>query len=202
MADLQNSGDKITRIEGVFSGTLSWLCSKYDGTTAFSELVLEAQKMGFTEPDPREDLSGRDMQRKLLILARELGIELELDDISLSALMPGELALGSWEDFLNNKAQLDAFIEEHADTAKANNSVLRYTGLLDITKTEVIAKVGVTYVPNGNALANLTPGDNIFVINSKWYSDNALVIQGPGAGKEVTAAGVHSDLYWLVQNLK
>ena len=202
LADLQNSGDKITRIEGVFSGTLSWLCSKYDGTTAFSELVLEAQKMGFTEPDPREDLSGRDMQRKLLILARELGIELELDDISLSALMPGELALGSWEDFLNNKAQLDAFIEEHADTAKANNSVLRYTGLLDITKTEVIAKVGVTYVPNGNALANLTPGDNIFVINSKWYSDNALVIQGPGAGKEVTAAGVHSDLYWLVQNLK
>lgn len=202
LADLQNSGDKITRIEGVFSGTLSWLCSKYDGTRSFSELVLEAQKMGFTEPDPREDLSGRDMQRKLLILARELGVELELDDISLSALMPDELALGSWDDFLNKKAQLDAFIEEHAVTAKSKNSVLRYTGLLEITQGEVIAKVGIAYVPNGDALANLTPGDNIFVINSKWYSDNALVIQGPGAGREVTAAGVHSDLYWLVQNLK
>ena len=201
LADLQNSGDKITRIEGVFSGTLSWLCSKYDGSTAFSELVLEAQEMGFTEPDPREDLSGRDMQRKLLILARELGVELELDDISLSALMPDELALGSWDDFLNKKVQLDAFIEEHAAAAKAKNSVLRYTGLLEITNDKVIAKVGIAYVPNGNALVNLTPGDNIFVINSKWYNDNALVIQGPGAGREVTAAGIHSDLYWLVQNL-
>ncbi|WP_166419924.1 bifunctional aspartate kinase/homoserine dehydrogenase II [Pseudoalteromonas sp. Z1A8] len=202
LADLQNSGDKITRIEGVFSGTLSWLCSKYDGSTAFSELVLEAQEMGFTEPDPREDLSGRDMQRKLLILARELGVELELDDISLSALMPDELTLGNWDDFLNKKAQLDAFIEEHAAAAKAKNSVLRYTGLLEITNDKVIAKVGIAYVPNGNALVNLTPGDNIFVINSKWYNDNALVIQGPGAGREVTAAGIHSDLYWLVQNLK
>jgi bifunctional aspartokinase / homoserine dehydrogenase 2 len=202
LADLQNSGDKITRIEGVFSGTLSWLCSKYDGTVTFSELVLEAQKMGFTEPDPREDLSGRDMQRKLLILARELGLELELDDISLSALMPDELAHGSWDGFINKRAQLDTFIEQHAAAAKAKNSVLRYTGLLEVTHDKVIAKVGIAYVANGDALANLTPGDNIFVINSQWYSDNALVIQGPGAGKEVTAAGVHSDLYWLVQNLK
>jgi len=202
LADLQNSGDKITRIEGVFSGTLSWLCSKYDGSVAFSELVLEAQKMGFTEPDPREDLSGRDMQRKLLILARELGVELELGDISLSALMPVELARGSWDDFIDKKTKLDTFIEEHAAAAQAKNAVLRYTGLLEITCDKVVAKVGIAYVPNGDALANLTPGDNIFVINSKWYSDNALVIQGPGAGSEVTAAGVHSDLYWLVQNLK
>ncbi|KYL33281.1 bifunctional aspartate kinase/homoserine dehydrogenase II [Pseudoalteromonas agarivorans] len=202
LADLQNSGDKITRIEGVFSGTLSWLCSKYDGSVAFSDLVLEAQKMGFTEPDPREDLSGRDMQRKLLILARELGIELDLDDISLQALMPDELAQGSWGDFLANKDKLNAFIKHHADAANAQDAVLRYTGLLALDQGKVSAKVGITYAPKGDALANLTPGDNIFVINSQWYNENALVIQGPGAGKEVTAAGVHSDLYWLVKNLK
>ena len=202
LADLQNSGDKITRIEGVFSGTLSWLCSMYNGATAFSELLLEAQQMGFTEPDPREDLSGRDMQRKLLILARELGVELDLNDIALAPLMPDELALGSWDDFLANKHKLDTFIEEHARNAKLQNAVLRYTGLLSIEPDSVTAKVGLAYVTPNDALANLTPGDNIFVINSQWYSNNALIIQGPGAGKEVTAAGVHSDLYWLIKNLK
>ncbi|HIM95179.1 MAG TPA: aspartate kinase, partial [Gammaproteobacteria bacterium] len=98
LADLQNSGDRINRIEGVFSGTLSWLCSSYDGSVPFSDLVLQAQQMGYTEPDPREDLSGRDMQRKLLILARDLGLDLELDDIALTPLMPEALAIGSWQD--------------------------------------------------------------------------------------------------------
>ncbi len=107
LADLQNSGDSINRIEGVFSGTLSWLCSSYDGSVPFSDLVLQAQQMGYTEPDPREDLSGRDMQRKLLILARDLGLDLELDDIALTPLMPEALAAGSWQDFLANKQLLD-----------------------------------------------------------------------------------------------
>ena len=201
LADLQNSGDKITRIEGVFSGTLSWLCSSYDGSKAFSDLVLEAQALGFTEPDPREDLSGRDMQRKLLILARELGIELELNDISLTALMPDELSKGSWSDFLDNKASLDAFIQQHAQAAQQQSASLCYTGLLEFKNNKLNAKVGIAYVPKSEAVANLTPGDNIFVINTQWYNQNALVIQGPGAGKEVTAAGVHSDLYWLVKNI-
>ncbi|MEH6396359.1 bifunctional aspartate kinase/homoserine dehydrogenase II [Pseudoalteromonas sp.] len=202
LADLQNSGDSITHIEGVFSGTLSWLCSSYDGSVAFSDLVLQAQKMGYTEPDPREDLSGRDMQRKLLILARELGLTLELDEIGLTPLMPEQLAQGDWQSFLDNKKLLDDFIAEKAADAAKDNKVLRYTGALTIAEGKVTAKVGLAYATQGDALANLTPGDNIFVINSQWYSDNALVIQGPGAGKEVTAAGVHSDLYWLVQNLK
>ncbi|MGO2076083.1 MAG: bifunctional aspartate kinase/homoserine dehydrogenase II, partial [Pseudoalteromonas sp.] len=202
LADLQNSGDKITHIEGVFSGTLSWLCSSYDGSQPFSELVLEAQKMGFTEPDPREDLSGRDMQRKLLILAREVGLTLELDDIALTPLMPEQLAGGDWQSFLDNKDLLDTFVAEKAAAAKAKNEVLRYTGALSLINGKVAAEVGLVSVQKSDALANLTPGDNIFVINSQWYSDNALVIQGPGAGKEVTAAGVHSDLYWLVQNLQ
>ncbi|WP_372862524.1 bifunctional aspartate kinase/homoserine dehydrogenase II, partial [Pseudoalteromonas sp.] len=166
LADLQNSGDKITRIEGVFSGTLSWLCNSYDGSKAFSDLVLEAQALGFTEPDPREDLSGRDMQRKLLILARELGIELELNDISLSALMPDELSKGSWSDFLDNKASLDAFIQQHAQAAQQQNASLCYTGLLEFKNNKLNAKVGIAYVPKSEAVANLTPGDNIFVINT------------------------------------
>ena len=203
LTDLQHSGHKITQIEGVFSGTLSWLCSMYDGSKPFSDLVLEAQDMGFTEPDPREDLSGRDMQRKLLILARELGIELELADIALSPLMPEILSQGDWPSFIKNKAQLDVFIQTHAKKANQQNKVLRYTGSLAITAdNKVTAKVGLVYVAQETALANLTPGDNIFVINSQFYTSNALVIQGPGAGKEVTAAGIHSDLYWLLQKLK
>lgn len=202
LADLQNSGDTITHIEGVFSGTLSWLCSSYDGSVPFSDLVLKAQEMGFTEPDPREDLSGRDMQRKLLILARELGLTLELDDIGLTPLMPEQLAHGDWQSFLANKDLLDQFICEKAEQADKEGKVLRYTGALSIIDNKVTAKVGLAFATKGDALANLTPGDNIFVINSQWYSENALVIQGPGAGKDVTAAGVHSDLYWLVQNLK
>lgn len=202
LADLQNSGDTITRIEGVFSGTLSWLCSTYDGSRAFSDLVLEAQSLGYTEPDPREDLSGRDMQRKLLILARELGYELNMEDIALSPLMPDELGEGSWEDFISNKAKLDTFIALHAQNAQLQNAVLRYTGLLYLNNDVLTAKVGIAYVPMNEPVANLKPGDNIFVVNSKWYSQNALVIQGPGAGKAVTAAGIHSDLYWLVKNIK
>jgi len=202
LADLQNSGDSINRIEGVFSGTLSWLCSSYDGSVPFSDLVLQAQQMGYTEPDPREDLSGRDMQRKLLILARDLGLDLELDDIALTPLMPEQLAAGSWQDFLANKQLLDEFMTEKAAQAAAEGKVVRYTGAITLVDSKVQAQVGLVNVGKDDVLASLKPGDNIFVINSQWYTDNALVIQGPGAGKEVTAAGVHSDLYWLVNNLK
>ncbi|KPW03599.1 bifunctional aspartate kinase/homoserine dehydrogenase II [Pseudoalteromonas sp. P1-8] len=202
LADLQNSGDSINRIEGVFSGTLSWLCSSYDGSVPFSDLVLQAQQMGYTEPDPREDLSGRDMQRKLLILARDLGLDLELDDIALTPLMPEQLAAGSWQDFLANKQLLDEFMTEKAAQAAAEDKVVRYTGAITLVDGKVQAQVDLVNVGKDDVLASLKPGDNIFVINSQWYTDNALVIQGPGAGKEVTAAGVHSDLYWLVNNLK
>ncbi|MEC4091216.1 bifunctional aspartate kinase/homoserine dehydrogenase II [Pseudoalteromonas rubra] len=203
LADLQNSGDRVVRIEGVFSGTLSWLCSSFDGTSPFSELVLAAQEMGYTEPDPREDLSGRDMQRKLLILARELGLQLELDDIALEALMPETLAEGSWDTFLARKDELDVFYQQRQEAAQAADKVLRYTGALEIDASGTVhAKVGIAQVAQGSAIANLTPGDNIFVITTQWYEQNPLVIQGPGAGKEVTAAGIHSDLYWLTQQLR
>ncbi|CAH9055127.1 Bifunctional aspartokinase/homoserine dehydrogenase 2 [Pseudoalteromonas sp. CIP111854] len=203
LADLQHSGDRITHIDGVFSGTLSWLCSSFDGSQTFSSLVLEAQKMGYTEPDPREDLSGRDMQRKLLILARDIGLTLDLADIELEPLMPQELAQGSWDEFLTRREELDVFYEQQYQSALAQEKVLRYTGSLHVLESgKVKAKVGIAFVDKSSAIANLTPGDNIFVIKSVWYELNPLVLQGPGAGKEVTAAGIHSDLYWLVQMLK
>ncbi|BBN83020.1 bifunctional aspartate kinase/homoserine dehydrogenase II [Pseudoalteromonas sp. A25] len=203
LADLQHSGDKITHIEGVFSGTLSWLCSSFDGSKPFSELVLAAQKMGYTEPDPREDLSGRDMQRKLLILARDIGLNLDVKDIQLEPLMPAELAQGSWDEFLTRRDTLDAFYNQQHECAVGQGKVLRYTGALTLHENgNVTAKVGIAFVDKSSAIANLTPGDNIFVIKSLWYDNNPLVLQGPGAGKEVTSAGIHSDLYWLVQRLK
>ncbi|TMO67349.1 bifunctional aspartate kinase/homoserine dehydrogenase II [Pseudoalteromonas aurantia] len=203
LADLQNSGDVITSIEGVFSGTLSWLCSSFTADQKFSDLVLAAQEMGYTEPDPREDLSGRDMQRKLLILARDLGLELDVDDIALEPLMPVYLAEGSWDDFLAKRDELDTFYAAKYQQASDEGKALRYTGQLSISDSgKVTAKVGIAFAEAGSAIANLTPGDNIFVIKSVWYEQNPLVIQGPGAGKEVTAAGIHSDLYWLTQQLK
>ena len=199
--DLLNSGDKVERLTGVFSGTLSWLCAHYDGRQPFSELVMQAKEMGYSEPDPREDLSGRDVQRKLLILARELGLTLDLDDIELSPLMPQALIDGDWDFFINNLALLDEYVSELAVQAAAQNKVLRYAAELELTGDKPVAKVGLKPVAKEDALATLKPGDNIFVINSQWYQDNPLVIQGPGAGKEVTAAGIHSDLYWLSKSL-
>ncbi len=201
LADLQNSGDIVEKLSGVFSGTLSWLGSHYDGSKPFSELVLEAKELGYTEPDPREDLSGRDVQRKLLILARELGLELNLEDISLSPWMPAELATGTWQQFIERRNELDEYVAELAAKAKLNGQVLRYVAELDLTDSKIRAEVGLKAVNPDDAVATLKPGDNIFVINTRWYNDNAMIIQGPGAGKEVTAAGVHSDLYWLCRHL-
>lgn len=199
--DLQFSGDKIDKIQGIFSGTLSWLCCHYDGSAPFSELLFQAKEMGYTEPDPREDLSGRDVQRKLLILARELGLTLDLDDIELTPMMPVELLQGDWQSFVDNKDKLDHFMAAQLDKAQTNGKVLRYVAKLDLSEDKRIASVGIEQVEPDAPLATLKAGDNIFVINSRYYQQNDLVIQGPGAGKEVTAAGIHSDLYWLVHSL-
>jgi aspartokinase/homoserine dehydrogenase 2 len=167
----------------------------------FSELLLKAKGMGYTEPDPREDLSGRDVQRKLLILARELGLTLDLDDISLTPMMPADLAQGDWLSFLEKRDKLDAFMSDKLIQAKKEDLVLRYVAELNLQQDKLVAKVALSAVKKDEPLAGLKAGDNIFVINSLWYKDNALVIQGPGAGQEVTAAGIHSDLYWLTHSL-
>ncbi|SQH78390.1 fused aspartokinase II; homoserine dehydrogenase II [Shewanella benthica] len=199
--DLHNSGDSIEAIGGVFSGTLCWLFEKYDAKKPFSELVLEAKGLGITEPDPRDDLSGRDMQRKLLILAREIGHEIELDDIELNSLVPKELADIPLDQFLARIDELDHEMLQQFQAAAEQNKVLRYVAGLDVVDGQLKAAVGMEWVDTQHVYANLTPGDNVFVIRSAFYQDNPLIIRGAGAGREVTAAAVQSDLAQICRDL-
>jgi aspartokinase/homoserine dehydrogenase 2 len=199
--DLRNSGDTVEAVGGIFSGTLCWLFENYDGTKPFSELVLQARSLGITEPDPRDDLSGRDMQRKLLILAREIGLAVELDYISLSSLVPKALAELSLEDFLARISELDDDLLQQYVAAAEQNKVLRYVASLDKVEGKLQAEVGLQWVDSHHPYANLTPGDNVFVIRSAFYQGNPLIIRGPGAGREVTAAAVQSDLVHICKDL-
>ncbi|MCK8044952.1 bifunctional aspartate kinase/homoserine dehydrogenase II [Shewanella sp. 1CM18E] len=199
--DLHNSGDSIEAVGGIFSGTLCWLFENFDAKKPFSELVLEAKGLGITEPDPRDDLSGRDMQRKLLILAREIGFEIELDDIELKSLVPAALAELSLEQFLSRIDELDADMLQQFVTAAEQDKVLRYVASLDKVDGKLKAEVGIQWVDNSHPYANLTPGDNVFVIRSEFYQDNPLIIRGPGAGRLVTAAAVQSDLAHICRDL-
>lgn len=199
--DLHNSGDSIEAVGGIFSGTLCWLFENYDANKPFSELVLEAKGLGITEPDPRDDLSGRDMQRKLLILAREIGHEIELEDIELNSLVPASLADIPLEQFLERITELDGEMLQQFQTAAEQNKVLRYVAGLDLIEGQLKASVGIQWVDGEHAYANLTPGDNVFVIRSAFYQDNPLIIRGPGAGREVTAAAVQSDLAQICRDL-
>ena len=199
--DLRNSGDTIEAVGGIFSGTLCWLFENYDGSKPFSELVLHARSLGITEPDPRDDLSGRDMQRKLLILAREIGLAIELDDISLNSLVPKALAELSLEDFLSRISELDDGLLQQYVAATEQHKVLRYVASLDKVEGKLQAEVSLQWVDNHHPYANLTPGDNVFVIRSTFYQGNPLIIRGPGAGREVTAAAVQSDLVHICKDL-
>ncbi|MEW6990686.1 bifunctional aspartate kinase/homoserine dehydrogenase II [Colwelliaceae bacterium 6441] len=202
ITDLLNSGDNITEISGIFSGTLSWLFETYDGITPFSTLMLNALSQGITEPDPREDLSGRDVQRKLLILARAAGFELAIADIICQDLVPESLQGLSTEEFLAQADKLDDYFSTQFSDAQAKQSCIRYIARFTVKDSgELIAKVGLEVLANNDAFANLTPCDNIFQIKSGWYQDNPLIIRGPGAGRDVTASGLHSDLVTICQQL-
>jgi len=200
--DLRQSGDEITEISGIFSGTLSWLFETYDGSTDFSTLLLDALDQGITEPDPREDLSGRDVQRKLLILARKSGFELSLEDIDVENLVPEALQALSTQEFLARANELDDYFANALHNAKENNACIRYVArfIADVAG-QTSAKVSLEVLPQNDAFAGLTPCDNIFQIKSRWYQDNPLIIRGPGAGRDVTAGGLHSDLVNICQQL-
>lgn len=200
--DLIKSGDSITEISGIFSGTLSWLFEKYDGKEAFSSLVKQALALGLTEPDPREDLSGRDVQRKLLILARLAGFELSLEDIDRQDLVPEHLQSLSKDEFLAQSGELDGFFAKKLELAEQSNSAIRYVASFSAQGNKIIsADVKLVSIDKLDALATLTPCDNIFVIKSLWYQENPLIIRGPGAGRDVTAGGLHSDLVAICQQL-
>ncbi len=189
--DLRESGDEIVALSGIFSGTLSWLFQQFDGSVPFSELVDLAWQQGLTEPDPRSDLDGSDVMRKLVILARESGLNIEPGSVKVESLVPEELRDMSLDEFFDNGTLLSQALQERLTKAQRNDQVLRYVARLE---RDGKATVGIEALSREHALANLLPCDNIFAIESKWYRDNPLVIRGPGAGREVTAGAIQSDL--------
>ena len=199
--DLTQSGHQIEEISGIFSGTLSWLFQNYDGQQPFSDLLKQALADGLTEPDPRDDLSGKDVQRKLLILARAAGFELDLADIDCQNLVPEALQSLDKNGFLSEAQQLDQGFLTQLQTAQAQGKCLRYIAEFRRVDNHYSAKVYLAELAADHAFANLTPCDNIFQIKTQWYQSNPLIIRGPGAGREVTAAGVHSDLVTICQQL-
>lgn len=198
LRDLHSTGDKIHSIQGVLSGTLSFIFNRYDGQQAFSEVVLQAKEKGFTEPDPREDLSGQDVMRKIVILAREIGIAIEPHEVQVESLIPPALQLISLEEFLRRLPELDAPMAELALAAAQEGKILRFVGTIDQFGK---ARVGLEKLTQSHAFASTRGTDNIVLFQTKRYRDRPLVVQGPGAGPEVTAAGVFADLLKLSKYL-
>ena len=191
LRDLRETGDEIRRIEGMFSGTLAYLFNTWDGSQAFSTVVRQAKQLGYTEPDPRDDLSGMDVARKLIILAREMGLKLELGDVRVESLVPGALAACGVDDFLERLTEFDAPMLGRLQAAQARGHVLRYVGSVSI---EGQAEVGLVELPKSHPFANIALTDNIVRFQTARYDRNPLIVQGPGAGPDVTAAGVFADL--------
>jgi aspartokinase/homoserine dehydrogenase 1 len=192
LRDLRETGDRIQRIEGVLSGTLSYLFNVWDGEQPFSALVRDAKAQGFTEPDPRDDLSGTDVARKLTILAREMGLDLELGDVELEGLVPASLQSGDAETFLARVPEIDEAMRERFMSARARNHVLRYVGRLDADTRR--ATVGLVELDRSHLFANISLTDNVVSFTTSRYDRNPLVVRGPGAGPAVTAGGVFADL--------
>jgi aspartokinase/homoserine dehydrogenase 1 len=194
LRDLRETGDDIVSIEGIFSGTLAYLFNVYDGSSAFSEIVRDAKRRGYTEPDPRDDLSGMDVARKLIILGREIGLELELSDVKVESLVPPDLAAGSIEEFMAQLPRYDAGMQHRLQQARSRGKVLRYVGRLTADGS---ATVGLMELDGKHPFANIALTDNIVRFATGRYCDNPLIVQGPGAGPAVTAGGVFADLLRL-----
>ncbi len=199
--DLMRSGDNIRSIAGIFSGTMSWLFEKFDGKVKFSDLVREAKSIGLTEPDPREDLSCHDIVRKLLIIARDIGAQLDWQDVEVSGLVPWQLQQVSLDEFWERIEELDEPMQALWEEAQQEGKVPRLMANFSVDESRSYARVGIEFIAEGDMLANLIPGENIFVIHSDWYQEMPLVISGPGAGRAVTAGGVQSDLHQLLARL-
>jgi aspartokinase/homoserine dehydrogenase 1 len=192
LRELCETGDEVRRVEGILSGTLSYLFNVWDGHQAFSSVLLDARRQGFTEPDPRDDLSGLDVGRKLIILAREMGLRLSLEDVSLESLVPPSLQTCATEDFLARAGELDASMAARFDAAAQHGRRLRYIGALDASRG--VATVGLVEIDRTHPFANINLTDNVVRYLTARYDRNPLVVQGPGAGPAVTAGGVFADL--------
>ncbi|NEW80067.1 MAG: bifunctional aspartate kinase/homoserine dehydrogenase I [Gelidibacter sp.] len=196
---LHDSGENITCIRGVFSGSLSYLFNNFSvENRPFSEVLQEAINQGFTEPDPREDLCGNDVGRKLLILARELDLQNELLDVTIENLIPENLRTGTANSFLKKLGEMDAYFQKIKETQKSNH-VLRYIGEIsgDLQQDKGDLAVKLVSVPSNSALGQIQGADAIFEIYTESYGEKPLVIQGAGAGAAVTARGVFGDILRL-----
>ncbi|MDH7487599.1 MAG: homoserine dehydrogenase [Anaerolineae bacterium] len=193
---LLDTGDQVQRVEGCLSGTLGYLSHCLQEEMAFSAAVREARARGYTEPDPRQDLSGLDVARKALILARTLGLELELGDVQVEALFPAEMAALSVEEFMASLERLDGEYKQRMAAARGRGCLLRYVAEVE----EGRCRVGWREVGRGELMAVLRGPDNIVCFHTARYSAHPLVLIGPGAGPEVTAAGVLGDILALAQH--
>jgi aspartokinase/homoserine dehydrogenase 1 len=214
LKDMVQSGDVIQRVEGVFSGTLSYLTNQMGEGVALSEALLKAANLGYMEPDPRDDLCAMDVRRKIVVLARELGLRIELDDVSCESFLPAEL--DSWEPQVGAEApplveQLAAVLKPHdgamhdrlaALTGPNVNSAVKIVPVCRVDVYAGTAEFKMEALPQSNALTRCVSNDNIIAILSNRYSPQPLIIQGPGAGAAVTASGLYADLLQLTRTLE
>jgi bifunctional aspartokinase / homoserine dehydrogenase 1 len=190
LRDLVRSGDHVVRLEGVLSGTLSYVFNRLAEGIAFSTVVHAAREAGYTEPDPRDDLNGEDVARKLLILAREMGLEVEREDVIVESLVPENLNQVPLDEFLERISEMDETWGRRRDVALANGERPMYIGKIEGGRLEVAVRM----VPERSPLFGLNGTDNMLVYTTERYFDNPLVIRGPGAGPAVTAAGILADV--------
>jgi bifunctional aspartokinase / homoserine dehydrogenase 1 len=191
MNDLLISGDHFLKIEAILSGTISYIFNNFIGDRNFADVVKEAQKLGFTEPDPRDDLNGMDFARKMLILARETGLPLEMEDVQLQPILPEAcLKAPSIEAFYQELINAEAHFSALKKKASAENKVLRYIGMIEDGQIHI----RLSFVGQDHPFYSLSGSDNVISFTTLRYKNNPLVVKGPGAGAAVTAAGVFADI--------
>jgi bifunctional aspartokinase / homoserine dehydrogenase 1 len=192
--DLKNSGDRILKIEGVLSGTLSYIFNSFKENVKFSQVVREAKEKGFTEPDPRDDLNGMDVARKILILSREAGLNLNLEDVEVENILPQScIDAPTIEAFLDELEKSDQYFTDRRIISESENKALRFIAKMENGH----ASVGLQSVDESNPFFALDGSDNMISFTTDRYLERPLVIKGPGAGAEVTAAGVFAEIIGL-----
>ena len=194
--DLMKSGDQINEIHAVLSGTLNFVFNTYDGTKTFAQVVKQAQDEGYTEPDPRLDLGGTDVMRKIMILAREAGHALEMQDIDNKSFMPASCMEGSVQDFYNEMEKHEELFKKLVEEAKAKDCKLKFVASFQNGK----ASVGLQHIPSHHDFFHLYGKDNIVLFYTNRYPEQPMVIKGAGAGADVTASGVFADIVRVIND--